>query len=142
MAGVQKSEGKAPQVFTLTVHKRLGKEDSWCIQEYTLDGSNALYIVEGISAGVAVVECDGSYKKGKGATSRVIEGVDEKGRITRVTAVPGNIDDHSSYTSGLVGILATLRICGFHELHAGSMTIGCDNESALETAFNADSDNT
>ncbi len=76
MAGVQKSEGKAPQVFTLTVHKRLGKEDSWCIQEYTLDGSNALYIVEGISAGVAV----GSYKKGKGATSRVIEGVDEKGR--------------------------------------------------------------
>jgi hypothetical protein len=89
--------------------------------------------------------CDGSFKKGKGAAGWVIEGADDKGRITGVTAVPGSVDDHSSYGSELVGILSTLTmvqiICNLHQIQEGSITIGCNNESALENAFSGDPTN-
>jgi hypothetical protein len=112
------------------------------VYKNTLEGSHASHIVTGLLAGDAVAVCDGSYKQGKGAAGWVIEGSDVTGRLTGVTEVPGEITDHSSYRTELVGILATLQmlqvICHFHKIQAGSITIGCDNISALHNAFDTD----
>jgi len=63
-------------------------------------------------------------------------------RISGCTYAPGGLEEQSAYRSKLVGLLALVTmiqaITTFHRISDGQVTVGCDNESALNLAFNTD----
>jgi hypothetical protein len=83
--------------------------------------------------------CDGPYKLKKGATAWVIEGPTSVGRITGWNHVPGDEQDQSAYRNELLGILGITsmltKIYQFQKLEHASITIACDNLSALNNAL-------
>jgi len=55
---------------------------------------------------------------------------------------PGLEEDHSSYRSKLAGIFAVIKVvnklCGYHNITEGGITLGCDGLLALQSSFHND----
>ncbi len=110
----------------------------WCFSElYCPD--QAQVIAEALRAGTAIAVSDGSFQKAHGTASWVLEGEDQHNHIQGDNVVPGDDEDHSAYRSelsGLYGIVITVHaICQYHHIDQGSITVGCDGESALLKCF-------
>ncbi len=83
---------------------------------------------------------DGSFKDNKGTLAWVIKG--EESRLVGYNWVPGEPLEQSAYRSELAGLLAAVTIVdelsSFNNIIAGKVTVGCDNISALDLAFDTD----
>jgi hypothetical protein len=95
-----------------------------------------------IMKGTAIAVSDGSFKATKGAAAWVIVGAPCIGKLSGCTMVPGEASDQSSYCSKLTGLLAIVymahAICQCYTIQEGTITIGCDNMSALDMAYGPD----
>jgi hypothetical protein len=116
--------------------------ERWCTEWIdTVDEGKA--ISEAIRNNCAIAVSDGSFQEGYGMAAWVIEGEEEKGRITGRIIAPGGDGDHSAYRSELAGILAVMtianKLCEFYDVCDGSIELACDGKSALDKAFSPDS---
>jgi hypothetical protein len=99
-------------------------------------------LAQALANGKAIAVCDGSYKQGRGASAWVIEGESSEGRIKGFNWVPGSTVNQSSYRSELAGLLGvvsfTVELCKYHSIKEASITIACDNLSALMNSLDPD----
>jgi hypothetical protein len=97
---------------------------------------NGEAIAAAIRNGSALAVSDGGLKFGLGTAAFVIEGNNEQGRIRGVNQVPGPIkegDSHRCEMSGLYAVSVLIKeICCLHKIEEGSITICCDNTTALQ----------
>jgi hypothetical protein len=84
----------------------------------------------------------GGFQDGKGTSAWVIEGNNSNNRILGSNFTPGTGYQQNSYhseLSGLYGISVMLiTLCKLHQIQSGSITIACDNISALNNAMQHD----
>lgn len=105
---------------------------------------DGFYLQNRIRNGMAIAVCGGSFKEGKGASAWVLEGEGGKSsnRMVGRNIVPGHAEDQSAYRSELAGILGVVSIVKelvkYYEIEEGHVTIGCNNISALDIAFDLD----
>jgi hypothetical protein len=137
--------GFAPQVanYILPVipfHNFLTSKpkEKWCFQHLLLsDNGENLCVV--IQSHTAIALSDGSYKDIHGGAAWVLEGENKHGRISGAAVAPGDEADHSSYRSEITGlyciILAITRLVEYRNVQGGTITVGCDGQSALSTVF-------
>jgi hypothetical protein len=83
----------------------------------------------------AIAVSDGGLKFVLGTAAYVIEGEDKKGRIRGVNKVPGPIKEGDSHRGEVLGVYAVIlvvkEIGEMHQINGGSITICCDNTTAL-----------
>ncbi len=117
-------------------------EKSWSMKNF-VSTDNEEVIADTLHSETAIAVCNGSYKQGKGSLAWVKEGVTSRGRIKGWNWVPGSTHVQSSYRSelsGLLGIVSFIvELCTFHDIKYGSITIACDNFSALTNSLEDDS---
>jgi hypothetical protein len=129
-----------PKADTFLQHlSRLDPEEHWCF-DY-LDMTDDRYIMaEAIKQGNAIAVSDGSFQDQYGPAAWVLEGDSSSGRISGAVTAPGNAKDQSAYRSELTGIysimMCTKNLCEYFNITSGSITLGCDGQSALDKAFN------
>ena len=111
---------------------------SWLMESH-LDQPDITAFSTAIHQGTARVMSDGSYKDGRSAAAYGTVGYDSNA-VHGSICIPGRPADQCSYRSELGGILANLthinRLCTKHQIHHGSIEIGCDNQTALWNTFN------
>jgi hypothetical protein len=112
--------------------------EQWCFQQLHLSDNGEHFCVA-IRSHTAIALSDGSYKDGYGTAAWVLEGENKHGRISGAAIVPGEGVDHSSYRSEVTGlyciILVITRLFEYHKVEEGTITVGCDGQSALVTVF-------
>jgi hypothetical protein len=117
-------------------------EVSWSMRNF-ISTDDGKILAQALSNGTAIAVCDGSYKQGKGASAWVMEGDSSKGRIKGFNWVSGSTVNQSSYRSELAGLLGivtfTIELCKYHSIKEASITIACDNISALLNSLDQDS---
>ena len=110
--------------------------DQWA-SEKTEINDDGIDLARGIIQGTATAISDGSYKQDYGTSCSILRGSNSSQRIITVNMVPGPIDAQSAYRSELAGISGSLLIlqalCNKYNLSTGTITIGLDGKSALET---------
>jgi hypothetical protein len=93
-------------------------------------------VVASIRMGSAIAASDGSLKAGLGTAAFVIEDGKGTGRLKGVNKVPGSIkegDSHRCKMAGLYAIILRVKeICSMHEVTSSSITVLCDNKTALQ----------
>jgi hypothetical protein len=129
---------------------RLVPATSWAVTHVLITDEGSA-ITEAIRDGRCVSVSDGSFKDQYGTSAWAIEAEPSVGRCTGadippeaasknnrckgVNIVPGAPSDQSAYRSevaGLLGIATMVReLCGFHDITAGTVYLGCDGLSAL-----------
>ena len=116
---------------------------AWALAHWTSsdDGST---LAAAIRDGTAIAVADGSFKNKFGTASLVLEGLNKIHRLTANMVIPGEPNDHSAYRSelgGLFGIVVLVHcICITHHITSGSITVGCDGQSALWQAMEHEGD--
>ena len=115
----------------------------WVVEEVRLPADNGEAIAAVIRANQGRCMSDGSLKDLFGTSGFTSMLVDEEMNYTGANRVPGEDDEQSSYRSELIGILANILVhnalCKAHGITDNhEVTIGCDNESAIWTAFGDD----
>jgi len=115
------------------------KDINWCLHSLSITKEQDL--VEAIKDGLAMAISDGSYKSCYGTAAWTIGDPDTASMLSAKVICPGTEDDHDAYRSELSGLYSIMMIiekfCDFHEIKEGSIAIGCDGKSALETAFDS-----
>lgn len=111
-------------------------DNGWAIQQLEIHHEHR--IVEMIKNNTATGGTDGSYKEGQSSSGFNIFD-DEQDLLDGGNHVPGQSKDQTSYRAelgGILGLIITVNaICLHHKIIDGSFTIGCDNDSALDVAF-------
>jgi hypothetical protein len=130
---------------------RLVPATSWAVTHHVLITEEGSTITEIIREGRCVSVSDGSFKDQYGTSAWAIEadsnidrctGADippeaasKNNRCKGVNIVPDAPSDQSAYRSevaGLFGIATMVReLCGFHDITAGTVYLGCDGLFAL-----------
>ena len=79
---------------------------------------------------------DGSLRYTLGTSAFVIEGSSPAHRVLGYNRVPGPVEEGDSHRCELAGLYAIVNVvnclCKLHEISSGSITIACDNTSALK----------
>ena len=110
--------------------------DQWASTKHEIndDGHD---LARGITKGTATAISDGSYKQHYGTSCSILRGTSQSQRIISINAVPGPADSQSAYRSELAGISGSLLVlqalCNKYNLTTGSITIGLDGKSAIDT---------
>jgi hypothetical protein len=114
---------------------QLPESTKWALKHMQIS-DNGEAIAAAIRNGSALAVSDGGLKFGLGTAAFVIEGNNEQGRIRGVNQVPGPIkegDSHRCEMSGLYAVSVLIKeICSLHKIEEGSITICCDNTTALQ----------
>ena len=111
----------------------------WALErcQYPMDDGKA--ITEKNIKGEMEVACDGTLKLLLGTLAGLSKGMDEGRGYKFWNRVPGTDEDQHSYRSKLCGILGHVlfltRLVAYHKITDGTVTVGCDNESALWSAL-------
>jgi hypothetical protein len=96
---------------------------------------NGKAIAEATKENKAIAVSNGGLMIGLGTAAYVIKGAAIEGRIQGVNKVPGPIKEGDSLqceVSGLYAVILLIReICALHRIQGGSITICCDNTTAL-----------
>jgi hypothetical protein len=125
---------------------KLPPTKQWSIDKIIECRDDGVSIAHEIVQGTAVAVSDRSFKHESGASAWVIDGAAHENRIMGCNIVPGTKHDHSAYRSELVGLLGIVsmvqEICSFYKVHGGSIEAGCNNVSALDMAFDKETDTT
>ena len=112
----------------------------WVVEDIELPGDNGSALAAAIQEGQGRCMSDGSLKDLFGTSGFTSMMADETKNYVGANRVPGEDDEQSSYRSELIGILANILVhnalCKAHGItERHEITIGCDNESAIWTAF-------
>ena len=115
----------------------------WVVEDVSLPEDNGVALAEAIRANQGRCMSDGSLKDLFGTSGFVSMLKDEQKNYADTNRIPGEDNDQSSYRSELVGLLANViihnAICRAHNItDEHEIIIGCDNESAIWTAFGDD----
>jgi hypothetical protein len=82
---------------------------------------------------------DGSYKDAFGTAAWTIGDPDTVSLISGRAICPGEATDHDSYRSELACIYSIMAVLDkffeYHHIKEGSIELGCDGKSALESVF-------
>ena len=117
------------------VINNIPKNLEWVVETITLPQDNGRQIAEAIIKDRGKCICDGSVKDKLGTASAHFMGVKKENKYKAYNRTPGSDDDVISYRSEMCGILANVvvvnSIATVHDIQEGTVTIGCDNESAL-----------
>ncbi len=124
----------APLLNTLEARlKALPPEAAWAASSLNRSDDGESFC-EAIANGTAAVVSDGSLKLGFGTAAFILAGGTHE--ITGVNQVPGPIaegDSHRCELSGLYGAVVLVNeICSLFNITSGSITIACDNKSAIK----------
>jgi hypothetical protein len=113
----------------------------WCTHDLVV-APDCAELVLGIKAGLTgniKAISDGSFKDTWGTAAWTIGITEHEQYISRRVVCPGGADAHSSYLSELTGLYVILAImnhfCEYYQIDDGSIEIGCDGLSALQTSF-------
>ncbi len=114
----------------------------WAIKNsYIAESDNGSYIATAIANNKDVALSGGSQKAQMGTSAFTIEGPTKDKQIIGVNIAPDNIEDGDSQRCELSGIYAIVimvnTVCEIHLITFGSITVGCNNISALQV-FNDD----
>jgi len=95
-------------------------------------------IANGLAATIIAVS-DGSFKQTFGTASWTVGTEDHSHLLWGSVVCPGGASDQSAYRSELTGLYVIMTVvnhlCEFYTIEEGSVEIGCDGLSALQTAF-------
>jgi hypothetical protein len=109
----------------------------WCL--YGLYINNEDSLIEAIKEGAATAISDGSYKDKFGTAAWAIGDPDNVAFISGRSICPGAPCNHDAYRSELAGIYFIMTVidkfCAYYHITEGSIVLGCDGKSALETAL-------
>ena len=107
----------------------------WAVQ-HAQSSDDGATVALAISQGKAVAVSDGSLRYTLGTSAYVIEGESPAHRIIGYNRVPGPIVEGDSHRCELAGLYAIVNvvnsICKLHQVTQGSITVACDNTSALK----------
>jgi hypothetical protein len=107
---------------------------------------NIQSLVDGFHSGTLLAVLDGSYyeQTGKAGSAWIISSQNKSHFIMASSLPPGPPHIQSAYRSELVGILAVLQqilsLCQEYHISKGSITVYCDNITALHRIFHTDID--
>jgi hypothetical protein len=131
----------APSLRAL--RRTLPENQRWAIDTLKT-GDEGTAVAHGIQQGTAVAVSDGTFREYSDTAAAAfvispnIATIEGPSVIRGENQVPGDRFSHSSYRSELAGILGILHstriLCHFHNITSGAITIGLDNESAIEQA--------
>jgi len=109
----------------------------WCLHNLLIIDEKMLH--DALLDESAMAISDGSYKDTFGTASWTIGDPNIDGLISGVAVCPGNADDMDSYRCELVGIYCIMvivqKFCEYYHISKGSIELGCDGLSALESIF-------
>ncbi len=119
-------------------------DDAWSFEFINMNDGGAA-VAQAITQGTAVAVCDGSFKEGHGTASLTLLPTlsrDHPNQINASHITPGHhleMDAYRTEVGGLYGIISIIeRLVKTFNLSHGSITIGCDCESALKAVFEYD----
>jgi len=96
-------------------------------------------MAEAIQEGSAMAISNGSYKNTFGTVAWTIGNPDTTSFLSGQAVCPGKADDMDLYRTELAGIYCIMivveKFCCFHDIKEGSIELGCDGLSALESVF-------
>ena len=99
-------------------------------------------LIQELNSGSALAVSDASVspETNIGASSFIITTQDLKCACTGSHGVPPGSERMDSYRAELYGIFSIMctlwRLCKFHDIQTGTITIACDNKAGLENSFN------
>lgn len=111
-------------------------DTKWILADTSLP-NNMQEICDSIIQGTAKAVSDGSYlsSHGIGSAAWIIESSDQSHQCKGKIHCPGPSNIQSPHRSELIGILGMIthiiQICSAHNIHEGSIEIGCDGLGAL-----------
>ena len=117
-----------------------GRYETW-IQTPTIAEGPALdNFLAQIMDGTAGCISDGSQKDHLASAGyKSMHSTHEEPAIQGAQKIPGRLEDQTSYRAELAGLLILITtinyLCHSHNIHKGKITIACDNQSALTSAF-------
>ena len=114
--------------------------DTWTHMAAINEGEALDTFVERIQQGTAGCVSDGSGAEGiTSAGYKSLHHDDKQPAFQGAQKIPGRADDQTSYRAELAGILLLMMtvnyICMSKHVHTGKITVACDNQSALKSAF-------
>ena len=111
--------------------------DAWAIEEVQWPEDECAHIAQAIIRGKCKGICDGSYKLLKGTSGYSLHGYNPKLSPKGNNRVPGAPKDQSPFRSELAGekgiVVLVDVICRRHGITSGSVEIGLDGRSAMES---------
>jgi len=111
----------------------------WCIFNIQECSDEGRYLSKCIQQKTAIAVSDGSFKDDKGSVAWVLEDSTSLYHLSGHADSPGSPVEQSAYRSELVGLLELVMLIQelsmFHNISEGQVTVGCDNESALNLAL-------
>ena len=114
----------------------------WAVEKVQIPEDDGRAIAAMIIEDRGKCVCDGSLKDKMGTAAGVPMGVTEEKKYIVMNRTPGATSDQNSFRSELCGILANIlimqAIVRHHGIEKGTITLACDNESALWMAFGAE----
>ena len=114
----------------------LPSTDQWA-SIITEISDDSIDLAHGIRLGTATAISDGSYHDNYGTSCSILRGPNRNHRIITVNIIPGPPDSQSAYRSELAGISGSLLIiqalCNQYKITQGSITLGLDGQSAINT---------
>ena len=139
------SDSTEPQEITTgpprldAVVKTLPGNLRWVVEKCEFPEDNGKAIAAAIIQDTGRCICDGGVKDKMGTAAAQFMDVTEEHNFFICNRTPGSDSDVHSYRSELCGILANILmvncIAKTHDVQEGTVTLGCDNESALWAAF-------
>jgi hypothetical protein len=140
-ASIRMAEGNVHLMGTTTIEAdQTSQQPTWWQQrQEETPADEGISIIQNILDGTARAVADGSFKDGWGTASGIILGSGENHhRVDVIT--PGVAQDQCSFRSELSGILAIILSVNdlviSHGAQSGSITVACDNESAVRASNN------
>ena len=114
----------------------LSNDRAWIASNLLLPEDKCVAMTKAIQDHSAVAMSDGSFKDSYGTTGFILTGNDISSAVVGVAPCLGRNELHDAYRSELTGVLAILitleTLCKNNDITNGHITIGCDNDTALE----------
>lgn len=123
-----------PPINLVTGVQQAPSSVRWAIQHLEVEGDWRVLCNE-IRMNRAFAVTDGSFKNKQGTSAFTVRTTGQENvGIVGVNMVPGDSDTQCAYRSelaGILGVLALLHVlCQLENIHTGSITIACDNQTA------------
>ena len=115
--------------------------EQWIKNATINEGPALTEFLNQIEDGTAGCISDGSLKDNVASAGyKSLHHDDEEPAIHGAQKIPGRPKDQTSYRAELAGLLILMTtinyLCALHRIRQGRVTIACDNQSALKSAFN------
>ena len=132
-------QGARPNIVPVPIQPP--DDDAWSLEFINMNDGGAA-VAQGITQGSAVAVCDGSFKEGHGTASLTMLphlASEHPNQINASHITPGHAQEMDAYRTevgGIYGIVTIIEhLVEAFDIETGSITLGCDCESALKAVF-------